>query len=164
MNQIVSHGRQQNPPPGQVPDVPPFTEADFQGVVLRRAFAYLIDIALIGFFGFLIGFAAMLLGLVSFGLLSLPMATLMLLWPVAYHTFTIGGPHSATPGMRLCGLQVRVWHGGQPGYVQALLHTVVFYASVGLTSGLILILPIFHNRGRCLHDILCGTFVVRSVP
>ncbi len=151
-------------PFGSSPDAdpPPFDEAEFAGVLPRRAFAYLIDLALISFFGILLALGAIMLGLISFGLLSLPVATLLALWPTAYHTLTIGGPASATPGMRLCGIQVRVWHGGQPGYLQALLHTVVFYVSLGLTFGLILVLPLFHNRGRCLHDILCGTMVVRT--
>jgi len=153
------------PPDLPVPryfQVPPQDDpAVFEGVVPRRAMAYLVDLALITFFSVLLAVGALLLGLVSFGLLSLPLATLLTLWPLAYHTLTIGGQHSATPGMRLMGIAVRVWHGGKPGYLQALLHTVVFYVSLSLTFGLILLLPLFHNRGRCLHDILCGTFVVR---
>ena len=81
--------------------------------------------------------------------------------PVAYHTLTIGGAASATLGMRLFGLEVRVWNGGKPGYLQALLHTAVFYVTVSFTGGLILLWALFNNRGRCLHDILCGTLVIR---
>ncbi len=136
----------------------------FEGVLLRRAFAYLIDLTLILLVGWLFIFVAVLLGIATFGLFLylLPMSLLLAVWPTVYHTLSIGGPRSATPGMRLCGIEVRVWHGGRPGYLQALLHTVVFYASVAFTAGLILVVPLFHNRSRCLHDILCGTVVVRT--
>ncbi len=158
-------GEQPDLPAPRYFQVPPQDDpAVFEGVVPRRALAYLVDLALIAFFGLLLALAALLLGIMSFGILSLPLATLLALWPAAYHTLTIGGPRSATPGMQLAGIAVRVWHGGKPGYLQALLHTVVFYVSVSLTFGLILLLPLFHNRGRCLHDILCGTFVVRVLP
>lgn len=153
------------PAPRFIPVVAPeFAPEAFEGVVPRRAFAYLIDLTLILLAGWLFIFVAVLLGIATFGLFLylLPMTLLLTLWPTVYHTLSIGGPRSATPGMRVCGIEVRVWHGGRPGYLQALLHTVVFYASITFTAGLILVVPLFHNRGRCLHDILCGTVVVRA--
>jgi uncharacterized RDD family membrane protein YckC len=84
--------------------------------------------------------------------------------PLAYHTWLIGGPSSATVGMQIMGVEVRTWDGRRPGYVQAALQTVVFYTSVALTSWLILLVALFNPRRRCLHDFLCGTIVIRSRP
>lgn len=144
-------------PVGQVYDDP----ALFAGVTGRRLFAYLVDLAVLA--GILIVYKIMLglLTIVSFGLLTPLLVLIGAAVPVAYHTFTIGGAASATLGMRLFGLEVRVWNGGKPGYLQALLHTAAFYVTVSFTGGLILLWPLFNNRGRCLHDILCGTLVIR---
>lgn len=108
-------------------------------------------------------FALVLFSVATFGLLTPLLILLGSLIPTAYHTLTIGGSASATLGMRMFGLEVRSWSGGKPGYLQALLHTVVFYVTVGFTSGLILLWPLFSNRRRCLHDLLCGTLIIRRV-
>ncbi|WP_300303569.1 RDD family protein [Ferrovibrio sp.] len=127
----------------------------------RRLLAYVIDLFVLG--GILILYKLMLgfLSVLTFGLLTPLLVLIGAAVPVAYHTLTIGGPASATWGMRVFGLQVRVWNGGKPGYLQALLHTAAFYVTVSFTGGLILLWALFNNRGRCLHDILCGTLVVR---
>ncbi|MEK9971546.1 MAG: RDD family protein, partial [Ferrovibrio sp.] len=104
------------------------------------------------------------LTIITFGLATPLLILIAAVIPVAYHTLTIGGPGSATLGMRLFGLQVRVWNGGNPGYLQAFLHTVVFYMTTSFTGGLILLWPLFSNRRRCLHDQLCGTVVLRRRP
>jgi len=125
--------------------------------------AYLVDLLVLLLIFILFKIAFGLLTIVSFGLLSPLLVLVGAAIPAAYHTLTIGGPASATPGMRLLGVEVRVWNGGKPGYLQALLHTVVFYVSTGFTGGLILLWALFNNRRRCLHDLLCGTVVVRRV-
>ncbi|WP_298725253.1 RDD family protein [uncultured Ferrovibrio sp.] len=142
--------------------VDPFADpAAFDGVIVRRIFAYLVDlIALVGVI-FLYKIAVGLLTIVTFGLLTPILVLVGAAIPLAYHTLTIGGSASATPGMRLFDLQVSTWNGGKPGYLQALLQTAAFYVTVGLTSGLILIWALFNNRRRCLHDLLCGTVVHR---
>lgn len=134
----------------------------FEGVALRRIFAYLIDLAvLIGLF-ILYKVALALLTIVTLGVLTPLLILLGAAIPIAYHTLTIGGPGSATLGMRLFNLRVSVWNGGKPSYLQAFMHTAVFYVTTGFTGGLILLWALFNNRRRCLHDILCGTIVHRS--
>lgn len=147
-------------PAGRIDDAP----ALYAGVTGRRLFAYLVDLAVLT--GILIVYKIVLglLTIVSFGLLTPLLVLIGAAIPIAYHTLTIGGPVSATLGMRLFGLEVRVWNGGKPGYLQALLHTAAFYVTVSFTGGLILLWALFNNRGRCLHDILCGTLVVRRPP
>ena len=132
----------------------------FLGVTLKRVVAYLIDFAIIGILGLIAIAAFWILGVLSFGLLSPLFAFLLPLIPLAYHTAFIGGPESATPGMRLFGIEVHRIEGDRPGYLQAGLQTAVFYVSVGLTSWLILLVALFNGRGRTLHDYLCGTLTI----
>ncbi len=153
--------------PESLPDQPtgPFSWAEppdhlsrpelFDGVILRRVFAYLIDVAiLLGVTGFL-----WVLVVLTLGMLAALAAILTPLIPLAYHTLLIGGPDSATIGMRMTGVHVRRLDGGAPDYLQAGLLTLLFYASMALT-GLLLIVAFFNERGRCLHDYLSGTVIV----
>lgn len=133
----------------------------FSGITLRRIAAYLVDALIIGLITLLALGALSVLGVMTLGLLS-PLVALLPLIPLTYHTLLIGGPDSATLGMRLFDVEVRTLDGGYPGYLLAALQTMVFYLSVGLTSWLILLVALFNARGRTLHDYLCGTLAVRT--
>lgn len=130
----------------------------FEGIIFKRVLAYLVDVALLlGVTGFM-----WLLVVLTLGLLGGIAAILTPLVPLAYHTLLIGGHDSATLGMRLAGIHVRRLDGGAPGYPQAALLTLLFYASMALT-GLLLIVAFFNERGRCLHDYLSGTITVVDI-
>ena len=136
--------------------------AAFEGVSSRRAVAYLIDVFVIALLYIPFGVAAGLLGLLSFGLLFGPAFALLALLPLAYHVCLIGGPGSATLGMRWMDVEVRTWDGNPPGFVQAAVQTVLFYLSVGVLTPLILLVALFNDQARCLHDYLCGAVVIRT--
>lgn len=147
-----------------IPVVDPFSDpAQFEGLLWRRSFAYFVDLCVLLGLLLLYKVALVFFTVITFGLATPLLVLLAAAIPVAYHTLTIGGSGSATLGMRLFGLQVRIWNGGKPGYIQALLHTAVFYVTTSFTGGLILLWPLFSNRRRCLHDQLCGTMVVRRL-
>jgi len=139
----------------------PLAEPDlYDSVLPRRATAYVLDLALI--FGLWIALSLVfgVAGILTFGALT-PLGLVMLaVLPVGYHTFFIGRD-GATPGMRMFDLEVRSWTGRPPDYSQAFLTTVLFYASVSLTVWLVLLVPLFTDRNRTLHDILAGTIVLR---
>ena len=73
--------------------------AHFDGVLLRRSLAYLIDLAILGAVG--VGFIALtgFLGLITFGLLWIGVGPLMLGLVIGYDAVTCAGAHRATPGM-----------------------------------------------------------------
>jgi len=150
--------------PTAIPVVDPFSNpAQFEGLLWRRSLAYVVDLCVLLCLLLLYKVVLVFFTVITFGLATPLLVLLAAAIPVAYHTLTIGGPGSATLGMRLFGLQVRIWNGGKPGYIQALLHTAVFYVTTSFTGGLILLWPLFSNRRRCLHDQLCGTMVVRRL-
>jgi len=130
----------------------------------RRVLAYLIDIFVVVLLGALLVAAGALFVLLTFGAASPLLALALALLPLAYHTFTIGGPANATVGMRIVGLRVVCWNGHRPGYVQAFVQTALFYFSLAVASVLILLVALFNDRGRCLHDYLSGCVVVNALP
>lgn len=147
---------------GEPPE--PFAAPEyFRGVLLRRVFAYWIDLLCIGLLIALAWIVFWMLAIASLGLLS-PLLLILGLIPVLYHTLTIGGPRSATPGMRVTGVEVRSWTGERPSYLQAFVQTILFYVTVYPTWALVLLVALFDRRRRTLHDILAGTLVIRTSP
>ena len=137
----------------------------FRGVLTRRVFAFLIDLIVIAvpvILGYL--FIAVF-GLITLGLgwalfwLAWP-ATLV--WVVVYYGATIGGPYSATLGMRVMDLELRTWYGAPGYFVLGAMHAVLFWVSVSFLSPLVLLVGLFNGRRRLLHDIVLGTVVINS--
>jgi uncharacterized RDD family membrane protein YckC len=136
----------------------------YEGLLSRRVVAYFLDLGLI----VLLWMAAFALGLVvkvvTFGLLSpLVVLALAILAP-AYHVLTVSGPSRATIGMRIMDLEVRTFDGGRPSWLHALIQIVLFYFTVSVTGGLVLLVVLFNRHRRTLHDILSHLVVLRRVP
>lgn len=132
----------------------------FDGVILSRALAYIADLLILSVIGLAAMIVFVILGILTLGLLW-PGAALWPLICLGYFVLTLGGPHSATPGMRWQGIELRTWDGYRPGYLQAALQTILFYVTVSVTWAIVLIVPFLNERKRGLHDMLCGTVVVR---
>lgn len=142
----------------------PATRPDlFEGVLWRRAFAYLIDLCCIGLIAIFAWIVFAVLWVLSFGMLGPALWFLFGLIPLAYHTLLVSGRHSATFGMRVFDLQLRSWTGERPVFLQALAHTVVFYLTAYGTGFLILLFVLINRRKRTLHDVLAGTLMVRTL-
>ena len=140
----------------------PTTRPDlFEGVLWRRAAAYLIDACCIGAIVVVLWFFFLLLTVLSFGLLGPVLWFFLGLAPLAYHTLLVSGRHSATLGMRAFDLRLYSWDGERPVFLQALAHTALFYLTVGATCSLILLFALFNRRRRTLHDVLTGMLMLR---
>ena len=132
----------------------------FEEIVIRRIIGYIIDVAILFFLGIVAWVLLLIAGVLSFGL-TMPMIPLAIaLLPTAYHTWFIGS-QGGTPGMQLMDLEVNSLEGGAPSYLQALIMTVLFYLSVAVTGWLILIVALFNDRRRTMHDFFSNTLVVR---
>ena len=83
--------------------------------------------------------------------------------PIAYHTFLIGGPFSATWGMSFMGIEVRRWRGACPDFLQATILTILFFGSVAMTGWIILIVGFLSDSRRCLHDYFSGTVLINKI-
>jgi uncharacterized RDD family membrane protein YckC len=132
-----------------------------EGVLLRRVFAWLIDVLLIGLILAALWFVLMLFGLLTLGL-GLPLLGVLPFVPFCYHWLFVAGPSSATPGQRALGLAVRRDDDlGPPTLAQAFVFTLVFYVTLAAT-GLLLLVALFTVRHRTLHDLASGLVLVRA--
>lgn len=146
----------------QQPGFDPWSHPElYEGITVKRIFAYAIDIIVVMFLGAVVWMATGLLGLMSLGLL-LPLQPLAVaLVPLAYHTLLIAGPRCATLGMRVMSIQVvSINADPRPSLAQAAIQTVCFYGSIAMTASIILVFALFNSRRRTLHDILAGTVVL----
>jgi uncharacterized RDD family membrane protein YckC len=135
----------------------------YEGVALRRMFAFFVDLVLIGLVMAIAAIPLTILSIISFGLLTIPASLFgIVAFGLLYDVFTIGGPASATPGMRMFGLKVITWAGGRPDNLQALLMSGLFWAVHGVTGWLAAVVVFLNPRWRAVHDFLAGTVVVRA--
>ena len=137
----------------------------FRGVLVRRMFAFLIDLVVLSvpvILGYL--FIAVF-GLITLGLgwalfwLAWPAS---IVWAIVYYGASLGGPHSATVGMRVMELEMRTWYGSSGYFVLGATHAVLFWVSISFLTPLVLLVGLFNSRSRLLHDIVLGTVVINS--
>lgn len=137
----------------------------FRGVATRRVFAFLIDLVVLS--------VPVVLGymfIAVFGLITLGLGWMLfwlawpatVIWAVVYYGASIGGPHSATMGMRVMDLELRTWYGAPGYFVLGAMHAVLFWISISFLTPLILLVGLFNGRRRLLHDIVLGTVVINS--
>jgi uncharacterized RDD family membrane protein YckC len=134
----------------------------YDGVRTRRATAFLIDVTIVVALTTLAYLAVLALGVPTLGLGWLLLPLVWPLVPILYNTLTLGGPNSATPGMRVMGVEMRTFDGGRMYPLLALLHGVLFWLSVTFLTPLVLVVALFTPRKQLLHDLLLGTVVIRD--
>jgi uncharacterized RDD family membrane protein YckC len=137
----------------------------FRGVLTRRVVAFLIDLVILAIPLILAVIFIAVFGLVTFGLgwvLFWLISPASVIWALAYYGFTLGGPHSATIGMRTVGLQMRTWFGEPAYFLLGATHAVVFWVSVSILTPLVLLVGLFNSRRRLLHDFVLGTVIINT--
>lgn len=134
----------------------------FAGVRSRRIFAFLVDVIVIALLTFGAGILVFFLGVFTLGLGFALYAILPTTVALLYVAFTLGGPHASTLGMRAMGLEMRLWYGSKPYPLLAAVHVLLFWFSVSLLTPLVLLVSLFSDRKRLLHDIVLGTVVINS--
>ncbi|MBB4065505.1 RDD family protein [Gellertiella hungarica] len=132
-------------------------EAAFQGTLARRVFAFLIDYFLIALLILAAGLVVFFLGIITLGLAWFIYPVLGFLVAMIYFGSTIGGANQASPGMRMMGLML-VQQSGRPiDFLTAVVHLVLFWLFNSVLTPFVLLVALFTNRNRLLHDILLGT-------
>jgi uncharacterized RDD family membrane protein YckC len=150
------------PPHAFDPDLQPEL---FRGVLTRRVFAFLIDLIVLS--------VPVILGYIFigvFGVITLGLGWMLfwlawpatIVWAIVYYGASIGGPHSATMGMRAMDLEVRTWYGAPGYFVLGACHAVLFWVSISFLTPLVLLAGLLNSRRRLLHDIILGTVVINS--
>src|SRR6476659_2312677 len=144
----------------------PLTQPElFRGVLTRRTFAFLIDLVVLSIPVVLACMFIALFGVVTLGLgwaLFWLVSPASVIWALIYYGASLGGPHSATLGMRVMDLELRTWYGAPGYFVLGAMHAVLFWISVSMLTPLVLLIGPFNSRRRLLHDIILGTVVINS--
>jgi uncharacterized RDD family membrane protein YckC len=137
----------------------------FEGVLSRRIMAFFIDFLVIAApvvlaAMFIFAFGIVTLGL-GWALYWIPPGA-SVVWAIVYFGITIGGPRSASIGMRVMDLELRTWY-GTPGYfVLGAVHAIAFWFTVTFFSPFVLLVAFFNRRQRLLHDVLLGTVIINN--
>ena len=137
----------------------------FRGVLTRRIFAFLIDLVVLSIPVILAVVFIAVFGVVTLGLgwaLFWLVSPASVIWALVYYGASLGGPHSATIGMRVMDLEMRTWYGAPGYFVLGAMHAVLFWVSVSFLTPLVLLIGLFNGRRRLLHDIMLGTVVINS--
>ena len=132
----------------------------FDNLLSRRAMAYVFDVVGVSVLWLLAAVVVFFLGIATFGLAWLIYPALWPLLGVLYTVATLGGPDSATPGMRAMGLSMRLTDGRRPDALTALIHVVVFYALTVTLTPLVHLVGLFTERRQLLQDLLIGVVVM----
>jgi uncharacterized RDD family membrane protein YckC len=137
----------------------------FEGVLARRVIAFAIDVLVITIPVIFAGLFILLFGLITLGLgwvllWLLPPASLV--WALCYYGMTLGGPASATLGMRVVDLEMRTWYGAPCYFLLGAVHAIAFWVSLSALTPLVLAVGLLNGRRRLLHDLLLGTVVINN--
>ena len=159
-------GGRNDPPEFQAHAFDPYLQPElFRGVPTRRVFAFIIDLLVLCIPVILAVLFIALFGLITLGL---GWALFWLVWPatviwaLVYYAATLGGPHSATIGMRLMDLELRTWYGAPAYYLLGAMHAVLFWISLSVLSPFVILVGLFNPRRRLLHDFLLGTVIIKN--
>ena len=134
-------------------------------MLARRVVAFVIDFIIIAVPVVLAAMFIFAFGIVTLGLgwalyWLLPPASVI--WASSISGSRLGGPRSATIGMRVMDLEMRTWYGAPAYFVLGAVHAIVFWFTVSFFTPFILLVAFFNERRRLLHDILLGTVVINN--
>jgi uncharacterized RDD family membrane protein YckC len=141
----------------------PVTQPElFDGVIRKRVAAFLVDALVILVLTVIAYVLIAVLGVLTLGLAWFLFGITFPAVGLGYNAVTVGGPNSATVGMRTMGLQMHTWYGTKVTPLVAAFHALLFWFSLVIFCP-ILLWALFDSRKRCLHDILAGVVLLNRV-
>lgn len=133
----------------------------YRGVLSRRIFAFLIDYAIVDLLWVPAAVAVFFLGIITLGLGWMLYPALFVIVAMLYFGLTVGGPNQASVGMNVMDLAVMRTDGRPMDFLTSIVYLVLFWIGNALLTPFILLIGLFTDRSRLLHDLLLGTVVVR---
>ncbi len=147
---------------GEILATPQDSARAYDGVRTRRILAFLLDYLIVGLLSIPFAILVLVLGLLTFGLGWSLFAVLIPAVALIYVWSTLGGSNQATVGMRLMGIRLERLDGQRVDGLLAVVHSVLFWAGNVVLTPFVLLVSLFADRKRTLHDLLLGTVVTRS--
>jgi uncharacterized RDD family membrane protein YckC len=133
----------------------------YRGVLSRRIFAFLIDYAIVALLWVPAAVVVFFLGIITLGLGWMLYPALFVIVAMLYFGLTVGGPNQASVGMNVMDLAVMRTDGRPMDFLTSIVYLVLFWIGNALLTPFILLIGLFTDRSRLLHDLLLGTVVVR---
>lgn len=134
----------------------------YEGVRTRRIVAVVVDYLIVALLTIPVAIVVFLLGLLTLGLGWVLFSVLVPIVALTYVWFTLGSSDQATTGMKLLGIRLERLDGRPIDGLLAVVHSVLFWAGNVILTPLVLLVSLFADRKRTLHDLLLGTVVRRS--
>lgn len=133
----------------------------YRGVLSRRIFAFLIDYAIVALLWVPAAVVVFFLGIITLGLGWMLYPALFVIVAMLYFGLTVGGPNQASVGMNVMDLAVMRVDGRPMDFLTSIVYLVLFWLGNAVLTPFILLIGLFTDRSRLLHDLLLGTVVVR---
>lgn len=134
----------------------------YSGVLSRRVFAFIIDYVLVALLWIPAAVVVFFLGILTLGLGFMLYPVLFVVVAAVYFGLSLGGPSQATPGMKAMGIAMVRVDGQKIDFMTAMVHLVLFWIINSVLTPLILLVGLFTDRSRLVHDLLIGTAAVRT--
>lgn len=134
----------------------------FDGLLTRRMLAFVIDYAIVLFLMVPAAVVVFFLGILTLGLGFYLYPVLFFIIAALYFGLSLSSRAQATPGMRVMDLMMVSDSGHPIDFVTAVLHLVIFWILNSVVTPFILLVGLFTERRRLLHDIALGTVHVRA--
>jgi uncharacterized RDD family membrane protein YckC len=131
------------------------------GVRTRRVYAFLIDALIVFLISIPVSIVIFLLGIVTLGLGFFLYAIMFPVLAITYVAYTMGSEDQATVGMKANDIYLSRLDDGRIDPMTAIVHSVLFWAGNAILTPLVLLVTLFSDRKRTLHDLLLGTIVLR---
>ena len=131
------------------------------GVRTRRVYAFVVDAFIVFLLSIPVSIVIFLLGIVTLGLGFFLYAIMFPALAIAYVAYTMGSEDQATVGMKANDIYLSRLDGGKIDPITAIVHSVLFWAGNAVLTPLVLLVTLFSDRKRTLHDLLLGTIVLR---
>ena len=147
----------QLPDPASAPEL-------FEGVLPRRAFAWLIDCVIIAFITVAALLFGAVLGVVTLGLGFLALPVIIPLAILGYYAATLGSPMRATVGMQAMDIVLTPVRGTPLNGWAILIHPLLFWLTVWVSWPFSILFALFTPRQQMIHDLIAGTLMLRRSP
>ncbi len=134
----------------------------YSGVLSRRVFAFILDYLIVLLLCIPAAVIVFFLGIITLGLGFMLYPALFVIVALLYFGMTLGGPSQASPGMRAMGITLMRMDGRRMDFMTAMVHTVLFWLINSVLTPLILLVGLFTEKSRLVHDMLLGTVTVRT--
>jgi uncharacterized RDD family membrane protein YckC len=135
----------------------------YSGVLSRRVFAFILDYLIVALLCIPAAIVLFFLSIVTLGLGFFLYPALYVIVAGIYFGLTVGGFSQASLGMRAMGISMARVDGQRIDFLTAIVHLALFWILNSVLTPLVLLVGLFTERSRLLHDLLIGTVTVRGL-